>query len=77
MTNVQGEQASAKGHKMLKKIEELIHGDCQTIHEFADTAGISYGVCQEILTENLKMRRIAPSSIRSQEYYFEGDGSQN
>jgi hypothetical protein len=25
---------------------------------------ISYGVCQEILTENLNMRRIAPSSLQ-------------
>jgi hypothetical protein len=25
------------------------------MHEFADTTGISYGVCQEILTENLNM----------------------
>jgi hypothetical protein len=37
----------------VEKIRELIHNDChQTIHEFADTAGISYGVCQENLTEN-------------------------
>jgi hypothetical protein len=29
------------------------------IHELADTVVISYGVCQEILTENLNMRCIA------------------
>jgi hypothetical protein len=42
---------------------KLIHEDHRrTIHELADTVAISYGVCQEILTENLNMRRIAPSS---------------
>jgi hypothetical protein len=44
----------------VEKIQELIHKDHhQTIHELADTTGISYGVCQEILTENLNMRCIA------------------
>jgi hypothetical protein len=62
MTNVQGDQAPAK-QKMLKKIRELIHEDRRrTIHELADPAGISYGTFQEILTENLYMRHIAPSS---------------
>jgi hypothetical protein len=49
----------------VEKIRELIHEDChQTIHELVDTAGISYGVCQEILTENLNMRRIAAKFVR-------------
>jgi hypothetical protein len=44
----------------VEKIREFIHNDCRwTIHELADTAGISYAVCQEILTENLKVRHIA------------------
>jgi hypothetical protein len=47
-----------------EKIWELIHEDCrQTIHELADTAGISYRVCQEILTENLNMRCTAAKSV--------------
>jgi hypothetical protein len=33
------------------------------IHELADTVGISYGVCQEILTENFNMRRIAAKFV--------------
>jgi hypothetical protein len=46
-----------------EKIQELINEDHRrTIHELADTTGISYGVCQEILTENLNMRHTAPSS---------------
>jgi hypothetical protein len=31
----------------------------RTIHELTDTVGINFGVCQEILRENLNMRRIA------------------
>jgi hypothetical protein len=64
MTSIQGDQAPEKTQKMLKKVREVIHEDRRrTIHEFADTVGFSYGVCQEILTENyLNMRRIAPSS---------------
>jgi hypothetical protein len=47
----------------VEQIQELINEDCcRTIHELADTIRISYGVCQEILTENLNMCRIAPSS---------------
>jgi hypothetical protein len=38
----------------VEMILELIHEERrQTIHEIADTVRISYGVCQEILTENL------------------------
>jgi C4-type Zn-finger protein len=62
VTNVQGDQAPAKRQEMLKKLE-LIHEDHrQTTHELTDTIGISYRICQEIVTENLNMRRIAPSS---------------
>jgi hypothetical protein len=47
----------------VEKIWELIHKDRrQTIHKLADTTGISYGVYQEILTENVNMCRIASSS---------------
>jgi ribosomal protein S25 len=60
MTNVLGDQAQAKRQKMLKKIREFIHKNrCPTIHELADTVGISYGISQEILTENLNMHRTA------------------
>jgi ribosomal protein S25 len=47
----------------VEKIRGLIHEyRCRTIHELADIFGISYGVFQEILKENLNMCRIAPSS---------------
>jgi hypothetical protein len=68
MTNVQGEQAPAK-QENVEKIRELISEDrCRTIHVLADTAGISYRVCQEILTENLNMYRIAPTRQRARPY---------
>jgi hypothetical protein len=48
----------------VEKICELINEDRrQTIHELLGTVGIIYAVCQ-ILTENLNMRRIAPSQQR-------------
>jgi hypothetical protein len=50
---------TSKSTENVEKIWEFIQGDRRrTIHELADTVGISYGVCQEILTENLNMHRI-------------------
>jgi ribosomal protein S25 len=63
MTNVQEQPNTSKTTENVEKIQELVHKDrFRTIHELADTAGISYGVCQEILTENLNMCHIASSS---------------
>jgi hypothetical protein len=46
------------------QIRELIQKDCRwTIHELTDTAGISYKVCHEILTENLNMLRTATKFV--------------
>jgi hypothetical protein len=33
------------------------------MHELAESVGIGYGVCQEILTENLNMRTIAAKFV--------------
>jgi hypothetical protein len=64
MTNVQGDQGPAKRQKILKKNRELIQEDRRRIiHELANTVGISYGVCQEILIENLIMCRIAAKFV--------------
>jgi hypothetical protein len=58
-----GRPSTSRTTVNVEKIRELIHEDRRrTIHEFAYTVGISYGVCQEILTENFNMRHIAPSS---------------
>jgi hypothetical protein len=54
--------STSKMTENVEIIQELIHEDRhQTVHELADTIWISYRVCQEILTENLNMRHIAPS----------------
>jgi hypothetical protein len=64
MTKVQGDQAPAERQKMLKNIRELINeGRRLTIHGLANTVGISYGVCQDILTENLNICLVTPSSL--------------
>jgi hypothetical protein len=54
-----GQPSTSKTTENVEKIRELIHEDrCRTIHGITDTVGISCGVCQEILTENLNMRCI-------------------
>jgi hypothetical protein len=59
-----GRPSTSKTTENVEKIRELIREDrCQTIHELADTIGISYGVCQEILTENLNMCHIAAKFV--------------
>jgi hypothetical protein len=58
-----GQPSTSKTTENVEKIQELIHEDRRrTIHELADTVGISCGVCQEILTENLNRCCIAPLS---------------
>jgi hypothetical protein len=48
----------------VEKIRELIHKDCRrTIHQLADTVGITYGVCQEILSDNLNTRHVASKFV--------------
>jgi hypothetical protein len=55
-----GQPRTSKMTESVEKTRGLIHEDRRrTIHELADTTGISYGVCQKILTENLNMHRIA------------------
>jgi hypothetical protein len=50
---------TSKTIENVEKMYELIYQDCcQTIYQLADI-GISYAVCQEILTENLNMHRTA------------------
>jgi hypothetical protein len=58
-----GRPSTSKMIKTAEKIQKLIHKDHHgTIHQLPDTTGISYGVCQEILTKNLNMHHVAPSS---------------
>jgi hypothetical protein len=61
-----GRPNTSKTTENVENIRELINEvRRRTIHELADTTGISYRVWQEILTENFNMRRIAPSSRQS------------
>jgi hypothetical protein len=58
-----GRPSTSKITEKVKKIWALINKDHhQKIHELADTIAISYGVCQEILTENLSQPQLVPSS---------------
>jgi hypothetical protein len=59
-----GRPSTRKTTENVEKFWELIHEDhCWAVHELADTVGISYGVCQEILTENLNVCCIATKFI--------------
>jgi hypothetical protein len=59
-----GQPRTSKMTEKVDKIWELIYEDHPwTIHELADTVGISYGVCQEILTENLNTSHIAAKFV--------------
>jgi hypothetical protein len=59
-----GRPSTSKTTENFEKFQELTHEDRRrTIHKLADTTGISYGVCQEILRENLNMRRIAENFV--------------
>ena len=59
-----GQPSARKMTENVEKISKFIHEDHRlTIHELTDTAGISYGVCQEILTENLNKHRIATNFV--------------
>jgi hypothetical protein len=58
-----GRPSTSKTTENVKNILELINKDRRRTNlVLADTVGVSYGVCLDILTENLNMSRIAPSS---------------
>jgi hypothetical protein len=57
-----GQPGTIRMEENVEKVQDLIQeGHCRTIHELVGTIGIRYGVCQEILMENLKVHHIAPS----------------
>lgn len=64
ITSVLAHPSTSKTAENVERIRELIHEDRRLmIHDLADNVGISYGVCQEILTENLNTRRIAAKFV--------------
>jgi hypothetical protein len=59
-----GWPSTSKTTENVEKIWELVQNDRRwTIHELADTVGMSYRVFQEILKENLNMRHIAAKFV--------------
>jgi hypothetical protein len=59
-----GLPSANKTTENVERIIEPIHKDHhQTIHELAGATGISYGVCQEILTKDLDMHHIASEFV--------------
>jgi ATP-dependent Zn protease len=59
-----GQPSTGKTTENVEKIRQLINeASHRIIHELADTVGISYGVCQEVLTENLNMCRTAAKFV--------------
>jgi hypothetical protein len=59
-----GRISTSKTTENVEKTWELIREErCRTIHELAGTVGISYGVRQEILTENLNMQHTAAKFV--------------
>jgi hypothetical protein len=57
-----GRPGTSKMTENVEKFENSSKDCCRINHELADTTGICYGVCQEILTENLNMCCIASSA---------------
>jgi hypothetical protein len=52
-----GRPSTTRTAENIEKLRELIHeARRRTIHELADAVGISYGVCQVIVAENLNIR---------------------
>jgi hypothetical protein len=59
-----GRPSTSKTTENVEKNQELVHEyRRRTIHKVTNTTGISYGVSQEILTENLNMRCIAAKFV--------------
>jgi hypothetical protein len=59
-----GQPKTSRTTENVEKTRELIDDDHhRTINELTNTSGISYGVCQEILKENLNMSHIATKFV--------------
>lgn len=59
-----GRPTNSKTDEHIEKIGKLIRADRRlTRQELADNIGTSYGLCQEILTEGLKPRRISAKFV--------------
>ena len=52
-----GRPSTSHTEETVARVREIIHADrCLTIREVAEEVGIAFGMCQKILTEDLRMR---------------------
>jgi hypothetical protein len=59
-----GRPSTSKTAENFEKIRERVDEDRRrTMHELTETVGISYRICQEVLTENLNMCRNATKFV--------------
>ena len=57
-----GRLSTCKTLEMIAKVRKVILEDRrQTIHDVCDRIGLSYGLCQRILTDELNMRLCSSS----------------
>jgi hypothetical protein len=54
----------SKNEENIQKVQKVNHSNCcLTVHNIAEEAGISKTICDEILTENLSMHRVAAKFV--------------
>ena len=67
MMSTQEDQTISKTNEIVEKVHELVLEDRRrTIRQLSDMVGISYRICQEILTQDLNMRRVAAKFVPRQ-----------
>ena len=59
-----GRSVSSSTPEMIERVRQIIREDRRrTIHEVSMLVGIIHGTCHKIITEDLKMRRVAANSV--------------
>jgi len=59
-----GRSVSSSTPEMIERVRQIVREDrCITIDEVSMLVGISHGTCHKILTEDLKMRRVASKFV--------------
>ena len=58
-----GRPLSSSTPEMIERVRQIVREDRRTIDEVSMLVGISHGTCHKILTEDLKMRRVASKFV--------------
>ena len=59
-----GRPSTSRNDENVEKIDELVHEDrLRTIEELVELSGLTWSLIQRILTEDLKMRRVAAKLV--------------